>query len=51
MARGNYGVGKVEPVEMAALAVGMAAGAAALLKLLERMTDESEGPDYEHQPH
>ena len=40
----------MEPIEMAALAVGVSAVAGVLIKFLERITDE-EAYDYERQPH
>ncbi|GEM_PF-6749716 len=40
----------MEPIEMAALAFASLAGAAGLLKLLERTTDE-QATEYERQPH
>lgn len=40
----------MEAIEMAALALAFLAGTVALLKLLERTTDE-QATDYEHQPH
>lgn len=43
-------MGKVEPVEMAALAAGASAGAAVLMKLLERVTNEEDGEEFEKRP-